>query len=122
LIAVADSLEEAVDFTNEYAPEHLEIMTKNAEELVAEINNAESVFLGDWTTKSAGNHATGANHVLPTGGMTKMYPPLGVDSYEKWMQVQKCTKPGLEKIRKTIEVLSKTEELPAHKVSTSIRF
>lgn len=122
LIAIVDSLAEAVDFCNEYAPEHLEIMTKNAEKLVEKINNAGSVFLGNWTTKSSGDYATGANHVLPTGGMAKMYPPLGVDSYGKWMQIQKCTKSGLEKIRKTIEVLAETEGLPAHQVSTQIRF
>jgi histidinol dehydrogenase len=122
LIAVVDSLEEAVAFSNEYAPEHLEIMTKNPEEVVAGITNAGSVFLGNWTTKSAGDYATGANHVLPTGGMAKMYPPLGVDCYGKWMQVQKCTESGLSKIKKTIEILAETEELPAHKISTSIRF
>jgi len=122
LIAVVDSLDEAIAFTNEYAPEHLEIMTKNPELAVKGIINAGSVFLGDWTTKSAGDYATGANHVLPTGGMAKMYPPLGVDSYGKWMQVQKCSKDGLRKIRKTIEILAETEELPAHKVSASIRF
>lgn len=122
LIAVVDSLDEAVAFTNEYAPEHLEIMTRNPESVVKGIMNAGSVFLGDWTTKSAGDYATGANHVLPTGGMAKMYPPLGVDSYGKWMQVQKCDKAGLSRIRRTIEILAETEELPAHKVSASIRF
>lgn len=122
LIAIVDSLNEAVAFTNEYAPEHLEIMTKDPELVVKDITNAGSVFLGDWTTKSSGDYATGANHVLPTGGMAKMYPPLGVDSYGKWMQVQKCSKTGLSKIRKTIEILAETEELPAHKVSAFIRF
>jgi len=71
LIAVVDSLYEAIKFTNEYAPEHLEIMTKNARKLVKKIQNAGSVFLGDWTTKSAGDYATGANHILPTGGTAK---------------------------------------------------
>lgn len=122
LVAVVDSLTEAIEFTNEYAPEHLEIMTSDPEAVVAKISNAGSVFLGDWTTKSAGDYATGANHVLPTGGMAKMYPPLGVDAYGKWMQVQKCTKAGLNKIRNTIEILAETEELPAHKVSAQIRF
>lgn len=122
LFAVADSLEEAIEFTNNYAPEHLEIMTKDSEKLVEKITNAGSVFLGTWTTKSAGDYATGANHVLPTGGMAKMYPPLGVDSYGKWMQVQECTKEGLLKIKKTIEILAEVEKLPAHKNATAIRF
>lgn len=122
LFAIVDSLDEAVDFTNEYAPEHLEIMTKNPEAIAEKIQNAGSVFLGDWTTKSAGDYANGANHVLPTGGMAKMYPPLGVDAYGKWMQIQKCTKQGLSTIRNTIEIIADVEQLPAHKNATSIRF
>ncbi|MBI4973800.1 histidinol dehydrogenase [Candidatus Roizmanbacteria bacterium] len=122
LFAVAEDIDEIVKFTNEYAPEHLEIMTKNPERLVKKITDAGSVFLGSWTTKSSGDYATGANHVLPTGGMAKMYPPLGVDSFGKWMQVQKCTKVGLKNIRKTIETIASVEKLPAHKQSVSVRF
>lgn len=122
LFAVVDSLDEAIEFTNEYAPEHLEIMTKNADNLVKEITNAGSVFVGDWTSKATGDYATGANHVLPTGGMAKMYPPLGVDAYGKWMQVQKCTKDGLRKIKDSVETVADVEQLPAHKNSVSIRF
>ena len=102
--------------------EHLEIMTKNPESVVRKITNAGSVFLGNWTSKATGDYATGANHVLPTGGMAKMYPPLGVDSYGKWMQVQKCTKNGLRQIKDTIETMALVEQLPAHKNSASIRF
>lgn len=122
LICLVDTISEAIEFTNNYAPEHLEIMTKNADSLVRNIVNAGSVFVGRWTSKSCGDYATGANHVLPTGGMAKMYPPLGVDSFGKWMQVQKCTKNGLLQIRETIETIAEVEELPAHKQSTSIRF
>lgn len=122
LIALVDNLDEAVKFTNNYAPEHLEIMTKNYQKVVDAIINAGSVFLGNWTSKSSGDYATGANHVLPTGGMAKMFPPLGVDAFGKWMQVQECTKEGLKKIRKTIEVMAEVEQLPAHKNSTAIRF
>lgn len=122
LIGVVDTLDEAIDFTNEYAPEHLEIITKDPEIIVSKIQNAGSVFLGDFTTKSSGDYATGANHVLPTGGAAKMYSPLGVDSFGKWMQVQKCTKTGLSNIRKTIETIAEVEQLPAHKNATSIRF
>jgi histidinol dehydrogenase len=122
LICLADTTEEAVQFANEYAPEHLELMTKDADALVEGITNAGSVFVGDWTSKSSGDYATGANHVLPTGGMAKMYPPLGVDGFGKWMQVQKCTKNGLLKIKKTIETIATVEGLPAHRESASIRF
>ncbi len=122
LFAVVDTIDEAIDFTNNYAPEHLEIMTKNKNRVVAKIKNAGSVFLGDWTTKSSGDYATGANHVLPTGGMAKMYPPLGVDAYGKWMQVQECSFAGLRRIKKTLEVIAAVEKLPAHKNSVTIRF
>ncbi len=122
LFSIVQSMKEAIDFTNNYAPEHLEIMTKNNRLVAKQIINAGSIFLGDWTSKSSGDYATGANHVLPTGGMAKMFPPLGVDSFGKWMQVQECSKEGLRKIRKTIEVIAKVEQLPAHKNSVSIRF
>ncbi|MCX6732492.1 MAG: histidinol dehydrogenase [Candidatus Roizmanbacteria bacterium] len=122
LFAVVDSIDEAVEFANIYAPEHLEIMTRNADSVVSQIANAGSVFVGKWTTKSSGDYATGANHVLPTGGMAKMYPPLGVDAFGKWMQVQKCTKQGLKNLKKTIETIAEVEQLPAHKNSVSMRF
>lgn len=122
LFAVVDSLDAALSFANEYAPEHLEIMTRNADTFVDKITNAGSVFLGSWTTKATGDYATGANHILPTGGMAKMYPPLGVDSFGKWMQVQKCTKKGLSQIKNSIETIAEIEQLPAHKNSVAIRF
>ncbi len=122
LFAVVPTIDDAIAFTNRYAPEHLEIMTSRPETLVARVQNAGSVFLGPWTAKATGDYATGANHVLPTGGMAKMYPPLGVDAYGKWMQVQKCTKKGLSAIRKTIETVADAEKLPAHKNSVTIRF
>lgn len=123
LLAVADSLNEAVAFCNDYAPEHLEIMTKNADALVSKITNAGSVFIGDWTTKSAGDYATGANHVLPTGGMAKMYGPLSIESFGKQMQIQKVeSKKALKGIKQTVETFGEIEKLPAHKNSMSIRF
>lgn len=122
LIALVENMDEALAFTNEYAPEHLEVMTKDADRLVSKITNAGSVFLGNYSSKSSGDYATGANHVLPTGGMAKMYPPLGVDCYGKWMQVQKCTEKGLAKIKNAIEAVAAVEELPAHRNATTIRF
>ncbi len=122
IILEVDTLDEAIRFINDYAPEHLEIMTKNPEKVADKIQNAGSIFLGDYTSKSSGDYATGANHVLPTGGTAKMYPPLGVEAYGKWMQVQKCTKEGLSRIKETIEIITEVEQLPAHKSATSIRF
>lgn len=123
LLTVVKSLDEAITFSNDYAPEHLEIMTKNPEKVVSKITNAGSIFLGDWTTKSAGDYGTGANHVLPTGGMAKMFSPLSVDSFGKMMQVQKvASKNALANIKETIEVFGEIEELPAHKNAATIRF
>ncbi|MBI2022565.1 histidinol dehydrogenase [Candidatus Daviesbacteria bacterium] len=122
LIALVDNLNEAVEFVNDYAPEHLEIMTKNAKELVEKINNAGSVFLGNWTSKSSGDYATGANHILPTGGMAKMFNPLSVQSFIKMMEVQRVTKNGLLKIKNTVETLAEVEGLPAHGYSMKVRF
>lgn len=122
LFATVDTMDEAIAFTNMYAPEHLEIMIKNPRSIVRKIVNAGSVFVGAYTSKATGDYATGANHVLPTGGMAKMYPPLGVDAFGKWMQVQECTKQGLLAIRQTIETIADVEQLPAHKNSVSIRF
>ncbi len=122
LIAVVNNLQQAIDLSNDYAPEHLELMTRDNVRILKKITNAGSVFIGPWTSKSSGDYATGANHILPTGTMAKMYPPLGVDAFGKWMQVQECSRDGLAGIRKTIEVIADVEQLPAHKRSTTIRF
>lgn len=123
LIAIVESLNEAVSFANDYAPEHLEIMTRNPKAILSEITNAGSVFLGSWTTKSAGDYATGANHVLPTGGMAKMFAPLSLESFGKLMQVQNvASKKALARIKNTIETFGEVEQLPAHKNATRIRF
>lgn len=122
LIAIVDSMDEAADFCNIYAPEHLQLMTKNNTKLLKKIQNAGSVFLGKWTSKSSGDYATGANHVLPTSRNARMFPPLGVEAFGKWMEVQECTKDGLKQIKNTIEVLSYAEGLPGHAYSTAVRF
>lgn len=122
LIALVDTLDEAIDFINDYAPEHLEIMTEKPKIIAKKINNAGSIFLGNWTSKSSGDYATGANHVLPTGGMAKMFNPLSVQSFIKMMEIQEVSKSGLGKIRNTVETLAKVEGLPAHKYSCKVRF
>lgn len=122
LLAVADSLEEAIKFANDYAPEHLEIMTKNAENLAKEVTNAGSVFIGSYTCKGSGDYATGANHVLPTGKNAKSFSALSVDSFGRMVEFQQVTKEGLSNIRKTIEKLAEVEGLPAHGYSATVRF
>jgi len=123
LIALAKNIDQAITFSNNYAPEHLELMTREPIKILKRITNAGSVFIGPWTTKSAGDYAIGANHVLPTIGTAKMYSPLSVESYGKMMQVQQViSKTALQRIKKTVEVFGEIEMLPAHKNATSIRF
>lgn len=123
LIAIVSNTKEAIDFCNVYAPEHLEIQTRNANIIANKINNAGSIFLGKWTTKSAGDYATGSNHILPTGGNAKMYSALSIEDFGRLIPIQEvASKNALLKIKKTIETLSEIENLPAHKNSTSIRF
>src|SRR3989344_639047 len=121
-ILVVDNIDQAVKFANDYAPEHLEIMTKSTETLVKQIVNAGSVFLGNYTCKGSGDYATGANHVLPTSGTAKMFSPLSVDSFGKMMEIQEVSKAGLKSVRQTIETLAGVEGLPAHGFSAAVRF
>lgn len=122
LIAIVDHLDEAVEFANDYAPEHLELCTENFEELLPKMRNAGTVFLGSFTPEPSGDYVSGLNHVLPTGANTKMFGPLSVESFGKKMQVQRMTKAGLAAIRQSAEVMADTEGLPAHKRAISIRF
>jgi histidinol dehydrogenase len=122
LIAVVDTLDEAIEFANDYAPEHLEICTENAEEVMARLNNAGTIFLGNFTPEPSGDYVSGLNHVLPTGANTKMFGPLSVESFGKKMQVQRMTREGLAAIRQSAEIMAATEGLPAHGRAINIRF
>lgn len=121
-ILLVDKISQAIRFANDYAPEHLEVQAENPEEIVKQINNAGSVFIGNYTCKASGDYATGANHVLPTSGTAKMFSPLSVDSFGKMMEIQQVSKTGLSKIRETIETFSSIEGLPAHGFSATVRF
>lgn len=121
-IIVVRSLDEAITWSNEYAPEHLQIMTKNPMRLTKKITNAGSVLIGRWTSKSAGDYAIGANHVLPTGQTAKMFAPLSVESFGRFIQFQKTSRRGLATIRRSVEIFADAEKLPAHKLSCAIRF
>ena len=122
LIAITASLEEAIDFANEYAAEHLTVHTANAESDSLRTTAAGSVFVGHWAPESAGDYATGANHVLPTGGLAAAYGPLGVEDCGSWRQVQTLTEEGLRTLRPTISALAEAEGLTAHKLAAEIRF
>ena len=122
LIAVAESLDAAIEFANAYAPEHLTVHTANAEKDSLRTTAAGSVFVGHWAPESAGDYATGANHVLPTGGLAAAYGPLSVEDCGSWRQVQTLTEEGLSTLRPTIAALADAEGLTAHKLAAEIRF
>ena len=120
-ILVASSLEEAVDFSNAFAPEHLEIITSNPMEVLEEVRNAGSVFLGGFTPVAAGDYASGTNHVLPTSGYARIYSGLNVDHFTKKMIVQMISEDGLRALENCIVSLAKAEGLSAHAESVKRR-
>lgn len=120
MILVKD-LDEAIDFSNAYAPEHLILQTRNAEELSEKVINAGSVFIGHYSPESAGDYASGTNHTLPTNGFARAYSGVSLDSFVKKITFQRLSKEGLQNIGNTVEVMAANEELTAHKNAVSIR-
>jgi histidinol dehydrogenase len=106
---------------NYYAPEHLIIVTKDYNELADKIQNAGSVFLGEYTPESAGDYASGTNHTLPTNGHAKVYSGLNMDSFVKKITFQHINDYGIFNIGPAIEEMAKMEKLQAHKNAVSIR-
>lgn len=113
--------EEALDLINDYGPEHFIVATKNNDFYVDGIQNAGSVFIGNYTPESAGDYASGTNHTLPTNGFSKAYSGVNLDSFTKAITFQNITKEGLKNIGKTIELMAEAEGLQAHKNAVSIR-
>ena len=120
LILVKD-MEEAIAMTNEYAPEHLIIETKDYMELAEKVVNAGSVFLGSLTPESAGDYASGTNHTLPTNGYAKAYSGVSLDSFIRKITFQEITREGIQNVGPAIEVMAANEQLDAHKNAVSIR-
>lgn len=113
-VLIADSMDEAVEFSNTYAPEHLQINTSDPEAVLDRIENAGSVFLGNYTPVALGDYASGTNHVLPTQGWSRAYSGLGVKDFIKEISVQRFDKSALEKIADTVITLAEEEGLPYH--------
>jgi histidinol dehydrogenase len=111
----------ALDLINEYGPEHFIICTKNEDFYTDNIQNAGSVFIGNYTPESAGDYASGTNHTLPTNGYAKNYSGVNLDSFLKAMTFQKITKKGIQNIGNAIEIMAEAEGLQAHKNAVSIR-
>jgi len=116
-----NSIDEAIDFSNFYAPEHLILSIENAENFTDKIINAGSVFLGNYSPESAGDYASGTNHTLPTNGFAKNYSGVSLDSFVKKITFQNITKNGIKNIGKIIELMAEAEELMAHKNAVSVR-
>jgi histidinol dehydrogenase len=120
-IVVLNSMPEVLDMVNEYAPEHLIVATRNALELADRVINAGSVFLGHYTTESAGDYASGTNHTLPTNGYARAYNGVNLDSFVKKITFQHITREGLENIGPAIMKMAEAEALTAHKNAVEIR-
>ena len=111
----------ALELINEYGPEHFIVCTNNNEYYIENIENAGSVFIGNYTPESAGDYASGTNHTLPTNGFSKAYSGVNLDSFTKSITFQKISKEGIQTIGKTIELMAEAEGLYAHKNAVSIR-
>lgn len=120
-LIVARDLDQCVEISNRYGPEHLIIETRNARALVDSVTNAGSVFLGDWSPESAGDYASGTNHVLPTYGYAATYSSLGLADFQKRMTVQELSADGLRQIGAVVELMAAAERLDAHKNAVTVR-
>lgn len=121
-IVLVPDLAAGIAFVNDYGPEHLSVEVADPEAAVAAIRNAGSIFLGRWSPESAGDYASGANHVLPTGGLARGCGPLAVETYGKHSQIQRITRDGLAALRPSIRTLAEAEGLLAHRDAVEVRF
>lgn len=122
LVVIAGSRATAVAFAQDYAAEHVSIATADPEGDARSVTSAGSVYIGPYSAESAGDYATGANHVLPTGGLARACDPLSLEDFGSWRQEQRITRAGLEQLRKTITVMAESEGLTAHARSANVRF
>lgn len=120
-IILLSNLDEMIDFSNLYAPEHLILAVRNPNYVAEKITNAGSVFLGHFTPESAGDYASGTNHTLPTYGYARAYSGVNLDSFCKKITFQEITKDGLKKLGPIIETMAEAEQLEAHKMAISVR-
>jgi histidinol dehydrogenase len=120
-LILVESLSKAVEVSNLYAPEHLIIQTDNAQELLKTLRNAGSIFVGEYTPESAGDYASGTNHVLPTYGYSKVVSSLSLADFSRRFTVQEITKQGLTNISECIIELTDAEGLDGHKRAVTIR-
>jgi histidinol dehydrogenase len=120
-ILIVSNIDEAISFSNSYAPEHLIINFKNARDYKNKIINAGSVFIGEYSPESAGDYSSGTNHSLPTSGYAKSFGGVSVDSFIKSVTFQELTREGLQNISQSVQTLAEVEGLEAHKNAVKIR-
>ena len=118
---VCETLEEACEISNIYAPEHLIVETAEPRKLLPYLRNAGSIFIGSWTPESVGDYASGTNHTLPTYGYAKTCSSLGLADYLRRYTVQEATREGLTNLSRTVELMADAEGLTAHKRAVTIR-
>lgn len=121
LMIVLNNLDECMEFSNRYAPEHLIINTLNSSELAQKVFNAGSVFIGSFSCESAGDYASGTNHTLPTNGFARNFSGVSVESFQKNISFQEITEEGMMEIGPAIEIMAEAEKLRAHRNAVSIR-
>ncbi len=122
LIGVCDNLETCIKFSNQFAPEHLEIMTINPKQLVDKIENAGAIFLGKWTPEAVGDYIAGPNHTLPTSGNARFSGALGVETFMKNSSIIEFTQQSLHSNKEDIINLANSEGLYSHADSVRVRF
>jgi histidinol dehydrogenase len=122
LVVLAPDRASAIAFVDAYAPEHLTVVVDDVEDAVGRLHNAGSLFVGPYAPESAGDYASGANHVLPTGGLARSSGALSVEAFGKFVQVQRIDRGGLAAIRDAVGTVARAEGLEAHREAVEIRF
>jgi histidinol dehydrogenase len=120
-LVLLPTLNDCLDFSNLYAPEHLIINTVDAKSVAENVKNAGSVFLGKYSCESAGDYASGTNHTLPTNGFAKNYSGVSTDSFLKKITFQEISAEGIRSLGPVIELMAEAESLIAHRNAVSVR-
>jgi histidinol dehydrogenase len=120
-LVLLNTIDEMLEMSNGYTPEHLIIMTNNAQMVAERVINAGSVFIGDYTPESAGDYASGTNHTLPTNGYAKAYSGVNLDSFSRKITFQHITPEGIQELGPVIETMAAAEMLDAHKNAVTLR-
>jgi histidinol dehydrogenase len=120
-VILMENPQHAIDFVNEYAPEHLIINTKNTDEIASEIINAGSIFLGNYSPEAIGDYASGTNHTLPTNGYAKAFAGVSLESFMKYITYQRLTEKGIQALGPAVEQMAEAEQLMGHKMAVKVR-